>query len=180
MATKNLIDNSSTTVSASTPGYTVDLRYHTTLRLASVGVPVRLKVAAHSTAANDTGAVVLKDSAGNIVLTCLVNGGVGEYWYWTNGYLPATLAKYDLHFQQPATGTLTVYSADVYEIDWTTDPILGAASITVGAVTIAAVAVAAGLGPRLGIHQLSKSTASHYRSGLTWVADTIYGEIRTR
>ena len=139
MATKNLIDNSSTTVSASTPGYTVDLRYHTTLRLASVGVPVRLKVSANSTSSSDTGAVLLLDSTGSVMLTCLINGPSGDNWYWTNGYLPATLAKYDLHFQQPATGTLTVYSADVYEIDWTTDPILGEApALALGALTTTA------------------------------------------
>lgn len=146
MAYKNVVDGTSTTVSAATPGWTVDLRNHTTARLRSQGVPVRFKVCVNSTVGNDTGAVKLLDSTGTAVLTCLINNpaatssAIGD-WYWADGYVPATLAKYDVHFGGNTLGTLTPLSASLYEIDWTTDPVTGTMSVTLGALTVTAVAV---------------------------------------
>lgn len=143
MAYRNVVDDSSTTVSASTPGWTVDLTNHTTHRLRSVGVPVRFKVCVNSTVGGDTGAVKLVDSSGTTVLTCLINNPaatsstIGD-WYWVDGYVPATLAKYDVHYGGNTLGTLTPLSASLYEIDWTTDPITGSASMTLGALTVSA------------------------------------------
>ena len=143
MAFKNVVDDTSTTVSASTPGFTVQLTNHTTHRLRSVGVPVRFKVCVNTTAANDTGAVKLVDSTGTPVITVLCNNPaattspIGD-WYWTDGYLPATEAKYDVHYGGNTTGSLTVLSASAYEIDWTTDPVTGSASMTLGAMTVSA------------------------------------------
>lgn len=142
MAFRNVVDNTSTTVSASTPGLTVDLRSHATLRTTSQGVPVRFMVAAYSAGALDSGAIKLLDSTGAAVLTALVNApAAGEYWYWADGYLPATLAKYDVHFGGNILSTLTPYAASVIEIDWTTDPLLATASMTLGAVTVTSVAM---------------------------------------
>ena len=143
MAYKNVVDNSSTTVSANTPGWTVDLRNHTTHRLRSVGVPCRFKICVNSTTGGDTGAVKLVDSSGTSVMTCLVNNPaatsstVGD-WYWVDGYVPASLAKYDVHYGGNTTGSLTVFSASLYEIDWTTDPVTGSMSTTLGALTVSA------------------------------------------
>lgn len=143
MPFRNVVDDSSETVSAATPGWTVDLRNHTTHRLRSQGVPVRLKVCVNSTVGNDTGAIKLVDEAGATVLTCLVNNPaattsqIGD-WYWADGYVPATLAKYDVHYGGNTLGTLTPLSASLYEIDWTTDPVTGSASMTLGALTVSA------------------------------------------
>lgn len=151
MAFKNLIDNTSTTVTANTPGMTVDLSEHTTHRLRATGVPVRLKVCVSSTAGNDTGAVKLLDSTGTAVITCLVNNPsattdpVGD-WYWADGYVPASLAKYDVHYGGNTSGTLTVFSASLYQIDWTTDPVTGSASLTLGALATSATATAEWIG----------------------------------
>lgn len=141
MAFKNVVDDTSTTVSASTPGVTVQLTNHTTHRLRYVGVPVRFKVCVNTTAANDTGAVKLVDSTGTPVITVLCNNPaattspIGD-WYWADGYLPATEAKYDVHYGGNTSGSLTVFSASAYEIDWTTDPVTGSASMTLGAMTV--------------------------------------------
>lgn len=141
MPFRNVVDDSSETVSAATPGWTVDLRNHTTHRLRSQGVPVRFKVCVNSTVGNDTGAIKLVDEAGATVLTCLVNNPaattsqIGD-WYWADGYVPATLAKYDVHYGGNTLGTLTPFSASLYEIDWTTDPVTGSLSSTLGTLTV--------------------------------------------
>jgi len=108
MAYKNLIDDTSTTVSASTPGAELDLRQHTTLSRASLGVPVRLWVFAESTVANDTGAVIIVDDAGATKLAVPITGTTAK-WYAVDGWLPATDAKYDAHYGGNTLGTLKVY-----------------------------------------------------------------------
>lgn len=143
MPFKNVVDDTSTANTAASPGWTVDLRNHTTHRLRSQGVPVRFKVCVNSTAGNDTGAIKLVDETGAAVLTCLVNNpaattsAIGD-WYWVDGYVPATLAKYDVHYGGNTLGTLTPLSASLYEIDWTTDPVTGSASLTLGTMTVEA------------------------------------------
>jgi len=108
MAFKNLIDDTSTTVSASTPGAELDLRQHTTLSRAALGVPVRLWVFAESTVANDTGAVIIVDDAGATKLAVPITGTTAK-WYAVDGWLPATDAKYDAHYGGNTLGTLKVY-----------------------------------------------------------------------
>ena len=110
----NLIDNSSTAVSAATPGVQLDLRYRTTLSRSALGVPVRFVVYAANTAG--TGEVRILNSAGATLLTSAISGTTAT-WYTTNGYLPAADAKYDAHFGGNATGTLTVYAFGIYEYD---------------------------------------------------------------
>jgi len=114
VATKNLIDNTSTTVSASTPGVQLDLRYRTTLSRAALGVPVRFWAYASSTVASDTGYVQILDSAGAAKLTVPITGTTAQ-WYATEGYLPATDAKYDAHYGGNTLGTLNVYAFTVHE-----------------------------------------------------------------
>jgi len=114
LATKNLIDDTSTTVSAATPGAELDLRYRTTLTRAAWGVPVRFWVYAASSVANDTGVVQILDSAGSAKLTIPITGTTAR-WYVTDGYLPATDAKYDPHRGGNTTGTLDVYAFTVLE-----------------------------------------------------------------
>lgn len=110
----NLIDNSSTTVTTATPGVQLDLRYRTTLSRSALGVPVRLVVYASNTAG--TGQLRILNSAGATVLTSSITGTTAA-WYTTNGYLPATDAKYDAHLGGNGTGTLTVYAFSIYEYD---------------------------------------------------------------
>lgn len=107
---KNIID-SSTTLSASTPGFTLDLTNCTQLRDASSGVRAVMQVYGKDTT-NGNGSVVLKNSAGTTVIT------VGPFtttdaWTAGNGYLTAGVDKYDVQFFTSA-GTLTVFAVSVY------------------------------------------------------------------
>ena len=161
MAFTNIIDNSSTTVTANTPGVTVQLTYHTTLRLAAVGVPVRMRVLANSTTA-DTGSVKLLDSNGATVLTVLIDQS-GERWYQVNGYIPASEAKYDLHYGGNTTGTLTVYAVSCYELDWTAG-VSAELSKSIGAFTLTATAA----GPsKVSVFRHFNALAPHVRGNRT-------------
>jgi len=71
-------------------------------------------VYAESTAANDTGAVVILDSTGAIKLTVPVTGSAAQ-WYAVDGWLPATDAKYDAHYGGNTLGTLKAYAFTIYE-----------------------------------------------------------------
>ena len=114
MATKNLVDDTSTTVTTNTPGVQLDLRYRTTLGRAALGVPVRMWVYAESTVANDTGTVQILDSSGAAKLTIPITGSTAR-WYATDGYLPALDAKYDAHYGGNTSGTLKVYAFTIHE-----------------------------------------------------------------
>lgn len=122
----NLVDNSSTTVSVSTPGVQLDLRYRTTLSRSLLGVPVKFVVYAANTAG--TGEVRILDSTGATVLSSAISGTTAA-WYTTNGYLPAADAKYDAHFGGNSTGTLTVYAFSIYEYDGDSATDVGAAEM---------------------------------------------------
>lgn len=105
----NIIDNS-TTVSGSTPGFLLDLRNRTTVGRGTV--PVTMWV--HGSSAGATGGTVtLKDSGGVAVATVSgigIGGGASD-WYSTTANLPATLAKYDLHFSSPdGVNTLNLFA----------------------------------------------------------------------
>jgi hypothetical protein len=134
VAFKNLDDNTSTTVTTATPGRTIDLRYRSTIGRAALGVPVVMKVVATSTA-GDTGAINLIDSTGAHMLSCICNLG-GTNNYAVSGYLPATLAKYDLEYGGNTLGSLTPLSVNVYEYDAMGITISGALASTIAAVTL--------------------------------------------
>lgn len=87
----NIIDNTSTSVSAATPGITLDMRYKN--RLSKTTVPVRMRVLALST--DGGGHVVVKDSTGTAVITAS-SPSTSLAWITVDGALPATLAKYDI------------------------------------------------------------------------------------
>lgn len=94
---KNLIDNSSTAVSGATPGVTLDLRVRSTI--ARTTVPCTMHVYA---SAVDEGSVILKDSGGATVCTVTFDGALA--WESTTFNLPATRAKYDLHYVSASPG----------------------------------------------------------------------------
>ncbi len=108
---KNVIDDTVTAVATSSPGVTLDLTNRSTVSRAALGVPVVLKCYAARTVSNGT--ITLRNSAGTILLTVSVTGTAD--WYSVAGYLPASIAKYDLFFTAGAAGTVTVYSASLYQ-----------------------------------------------------------------
>ena len=97
----NIVDNSSTAVAASTPGYTLDLRYCRTRALATV--PCKLvcygewvKGASVNTAG---GTVAIKDSGGNTIGS-IANGwtDTAPGWASTTINMPATNEKFDVMY----------------------------------------------------------------------------------
>lgn len=106
----NIIDGTSTAVSAATPGFTADLRYKASLGQAGVNVVFAAK--GYSSSGSD-GEVWLKDSTGAAVLKVLAIGTTPG-WFTATGTLPATLAKYDVHAYDP-TGSLTITGVSLYE-----------------------------------------------------------------
>lgn len=96
---KNIID-SSTSVSAATPGATLDLRYNRTRGLTTV--PCVFRAYAENTGGAGPNAVLLKDSGGATVAT--ISGVTTAGWYSTTVNLPASLAKYDIWFNGTSGG----------------------------------------------------------------------------
>jgi hypothetical protein len=131
---ENVISGSSS-VSAASPGWTLDMRKRTTLSRAALGVPVVMKVTATSTAGN-TATVRLVDSSGTTVLEQACDQA-GEFNYVTAGYIPATLAKYDLHWGG-TSDAFTLYSVNVYEYDAAGETITGEATVSFGALSVIA------------------------------------------
>lgn len=108
----NLIDGTSTTVSASSPGITLDLRYKARRSKASTGVTMTLAIYG-SCAVGSNGTVHLKDSGGSTLVT------IGPFsttpsWHVSTVTLPATLAKYDLMIATAAS-TLMVNFVALFE-----------------------------------------------------------------
>lgn len=113
MAFTNLLDNSSTTVSAATPGAQIDLTYHATMGRTTV--PVRFKVYAASTVAGDTGVVKIVAPDGTDMITVPITGSTAR-WYVADGELDAWDYKYDAMYGGNTSGTLTVYAFSLYEL----------------------------------------------------------------
>jgi hypothetical protein len=112
---RNILDNMGnapiTTVSASTPGWTLDMTGKARLSQ-TLGVPVTMEVYASQSAVGQ-GTTQLVDSSGTTILS--TTHGPGETgWKTATGVLPAAAAKYDLQFAA-TSGTLSVYAASVYE-----------------------------------------------------------------
>ncbi len=136
MSYVNLIDQTSTTPSSSTPGVYLDLTGRTRLSLAALGVQVRMRVYATSTSNGDTGAVKIVDSTGADMLVVQITGTTAR-WYVTDGYLPATDGKYDVLFGGNTTGALTVEAFSIFE--WFHDGAIGGAlASSIGEFTLAA------------------------------------------
>lgn len=109
----NVIDNSSTSVSASSPGPTFDLRFMRTLTKTTVDVV--FAVFAKISVAGQTGQVKIKNAAGSTLGTVTVNSTTTQ-WYTTTVSLPATEAKYDFTFAASVVGGnfITFYHLSVY------------------------------------------------------------------
>lgn len=107
---KNLINNSSTTVTAATPGFTLDLRHRE--RISEGTVPCVFKAYGSST---DLSYVHLVDSTGTVLATVEISITGSPGWFGTTVALPATLAKYDLMYSSETFETGTVYAASLYQ-----------------------------------------------------------------
>ncbi len=104
---KNLIDDTSTTTT-SAPGVRLNLLKRNRLKDDGM-IPVVLKVYADDT----DGSVRLVDSTGTTMLECDIDDGEG--WYAVQGELPASDAKYLLHYG--TSDDLTVYATSLYQCD---------------------------------------------------------------
>lgn len=99
----NLIDRTSTTVSATTPGFYADMTYKDRISQSS-GVPCVMKVWGYNpTSPGGDGTVVLKNSAGTTIAT-VTGFGTTAAWVSTTFNMPATLDKYDLQFKTNNSG----------------------------------------------------------------------------
>lgn len=117
----NVIDGSSTTVSASTPGYTLDMRYRAR-RGQTSGIPVVMKAFCSSNVwvddpSNGIGQIRLLDSGGTAVLSIVDGFSAAGGWVSATGYLPATEAKYDLHFDNGGGGTVELWAVSIWEYE---------------------------------------------------------------
>lgn len=108
----NLLDTSVTTVSAASPGPTLDLSFRSTVRRTTV--PMVMKVRAKQS--SGSGTVLLKSSAGTTLLTITVNSSTEQWWSGTVN-LPASSAKYDVQFASNGTNTLSVYAVSLYQYE---------------------------------------------------------------
>lgn len=109
----NIVDGTSTAVSVSTPGYTLDMRYKT--RVSQSTIPGVIKVFGKGSVAT-IGSVTLKDSTGATLAT--VSGfGTTASWLSTTFNMPSTLSKYDLHFSSNGANTFSLYAVSIYEFE---------------------------------------------------------------
>jgi hypothetical protein len=109
----NLFDTTVTTVSAASPGYTLDMTGKTRLSQTS-GVPTVMKVLA-KVSVTMTGTVKLVDSSGATVMTTSITATTPT-WVSVSGFLPATTDKYDLQFS--CTGaSISVYAVTCFEYE---------------------------------------------------------------
>lgn len=107
----NVIDSSSTTVSAATPGFYFD---GTGKALdGAAGVMVQMWVYASTT---DEAYVELKNSAGAVVGNVTFTGGTAG-WHSSGPFaLPASAAKYDVHAYSTSSETINLYAVSLYEV----------------------------------------------------------------
>lgn len=113
-ADRNIIDNTSTTVTANTPGAYLDMQYKTTLTTNTAGVQCVIAVYAKRTGASGNQGVRLKDSTGTTLVNVSGGWGAAAGWYSQIVFLPATKAKYDL-MGWSNNLVFTVYAVSIYE-----------------------------------------------------------------
>jgi hypothetical protein len=117
---RNILDSSSTTVSAATPGFVLDLAYHQRVT-PSATVPVVLAVYAEKTAGVGTAAnnkVRLTDGTNSIEVTGINTAG----WYTATGSMAATDGvKWDAQARTStvadggADDTIAIYAVSLYQ-----------------------------------------------------------------
>jgi hypothetical protein len=113
-ADKNIVDNTSTTVTAATPGYTCDLTSKASLSRAAAGIDCIIAGYATNTGTVGNQGVKLKNSAGTTIVT-LTGGWSGTPGWYTQAFkIPAGIDKYDLQAYSN-NGTLTLYAVSIYE-----------------------------------------------------------------
>ena len=118
---RNVIDDSSTTVTAATPGYTIDLRYKN--RRSKTTVPCVFRVCGYADTSGRPGAAYLLNSSGTALATVVIghNASAAPVWWSALVDLPATEAKYDIHFAGYGTSSPSnrtyFYACSLYEFD---------------------------------------------------------------
>ncbi len=110
---KNIVDDTSTLISASTPGFTLDLTGKASLT--SAGVACKIAVYGIRTGSAAQQGVIVKDSAGAPIVI-LNSAPAAAGWFVGTLTLPATKAKYDLHYYA-TSGTLAVYAVSIWEYE---------------------------------------------------------------
>lgn len=109
----NVVDGSSTTVTAATPGFTLDMSYKARQRDATAGVNCTIFVYG-SLSTGSGGAVRIKDSTGAILAT-VTGFSATPGWKTQTLALPATLAKYDLTAAAAIASTISISAIAVLE-----------------------------------------------------------------
>lgn len=107
----NMINNSSTTVTAATPGWNLQTLYHNTVNRTTV--PVKLAVLVERVSGVGTFDYRLTDGTNTLGTTGA--SGAGEQWLTTTGTIPAQAStKWDLHGKVSA-GTWRIKAISLYE-----------------------------------------------------------------
>jgi hypothetical protein len=113
IAYTNILDETSTTVTAASPGYEVELSYHRSL--AGSTTKVKLAVYAERTAGVGTNSKVRVTDGTNHVEVTGITGGAA--WYTTTGTLPASELKLDIQLLSSSATTIKIYAVSLWEVD---------------------------------------------------------------
>lgn len=110
---RNLLDDTSTAVSANTPGFIPPLANARTLMQTGANVVV----AVYGTPPAGGGTVTIKDDTGATVITVTLTAGGALGWYTATGVLPAVDGeKYDIHFVKTVGGgNIAVGAVSIYQ-----------------------------------------------------------------
>lgn len=113
----NLHDKVSTTVTASSAGITADMRLKERLSQLGTGIPVVIWVCGENQSGDGKGRWYLKNSSGT--LATITNGwGTTPSWQKVEVLWPATLDKWDVHFDDNGSGDqFNVYAYSSYEYE---------------------------------------------------------------
>lgn len=111
----NIVDGSSTTVTAATPGFTLDMRYKARLKNAATGVNCKVR-AYGNTDGGAGGRLFVKDSGGATLAT-VTGWNTTASWQSADLVLPATLAKYDIQIDNGGGATFNLSDVAIYEYE---------------------------------------------------------------
>lgn len=113
----NILDLTSTTISAATPGWTLDMTGKARLSQTS-GVPCVMKAFGLVSVPGIDGVVELKDSGGTVLATCTFNSTTAQ-WVSSGAFnLPASSAKYDLQYAVSVPGAeFHLWAVSIYEYE---------------------------------------------------------------
>lgn len=116
---KNIIDDS-TAVSVASPGFTLNLTNHSTLRRSDIDaacVPCIMKVYGDTSGGGTVGTIKLKDSGGNTVATVTITAvASADDWYTSAPFnLIDALDKYDITSAVASgAGTVSTWAVSIY------------------------------------------------------------------